>query len=254
MNPTYIDPSRAGMLRFHSWIRENASLQPSELLIGEKILRLEMPLIDTDAEYIFRLTQEMGGLRPMEERIAKDDLFFVESIGLYVTKADVSEGTGTSAKATKGGGKYPLFAYPDSQFFVGKSGNDFEYQNLEAIYNGTMTVENGTTKLLPKDFLTINYRKVPENTLVPAANGLPYLNGFDIQNSMVSVPSNPTFLGSNQASISVRLPKQDGGYKGLDGRFKNDGTEATTRNILVLLLKGHIAVDLATKSNRYAKR
>ena len=163
MQPTIFSPDidRASYNRVRAVLKEE---NPGvDFIINQNTLRIEQPLVTGRNSYKFDLYENSGSDRPLEEKLNRNDVFFMTHLALCLTKQD-------ETTTPKQYGNYPLFTHPDPNYFIGANGATTpEWQSLLPIFSGgKLTLKTSPVERL-KDFLTLHLMYVPERGYLIAA-------------------------------------------------------------------------------------
>jgi len=238
----YITPSkqRGNYSRFRDLLLRESG---DEFIINEKTLRLEAPLTANRSNYKLELFENRGSDRPLEEKLNRNDLFFLTHIAMGVAKQDVSNGNYAN---------YPIYFHGDQNVFIGNDGggdsDSLEWFCVEALYNSRLTISTSPVDRL-KDFLTVNLRYVPENiangTSKTAGQFGPTMEGRGFYEL------NPNILIDGFDTNAVEVTMGTGSYKNIAGGINASNVAVDTSNVLVVLLHGFVALNGARKVGQY---
>ena len=217
-----------------------------DIIVHEKLLRLEQALVIGRNQYTFDLFQNNGADRPGEIKLNRNDLFLAAGMALCLTKQVSSSDTTT-------GNNY-LHTHPDPQFFVGTPGAGAEeHACLETIYNGTTTFRTSPVERL-REFHNQMFRYVPERGIMKQAapqikdEKSMYGPGNEQKGFYQLVP-NIVIDGLENNYVDVNLAKGD--IAVIDGSVNAAGAAATTRNVLVVLISGFVIVNGAQRGLKW---
>lgn len=238
------DEQRAVFARLGDWFPANLQAQASNFIITEASLRVEQLLVNNQNTYNFDLYQGTSNTdRPLEIKLNRNDLFFATHIAIGITKYDPS-------KSPVWYGNYPLWTYPESNYFVGTgSSAAIEYQALETVYEGNLTFQTGNVVRFGP-VATSNFKYVPEgryllgvasstNTTAQDPQYGPAKEGRGFQR----VTPNLVIDGQQTNIFSLQLGAGD--TTNIAGATNAGGTAVNTRNVLVLQVYGFRAVNAA---------
>lgn len=233
---------------------ESTGMDPSKFTVQDADLRLEhllSPLRDT---YTFNLYDVENAGRPLEQKLNRNDMFFVRAAAVCITKQNTETGPEQYAN-------FPLFTYPDPNFFNGDdSTNPIEATALETVYQGTFSFLTKPVERI-QSFLTHNFRYVPERfytesqstyatTGRPTNPVWPQYGPDDGRRGYYGFEPMPALYGSMQNQVQLVLGA--GNRAVIDGAVDSAGDAANTRNVLVILLKGFKVLNGAELQNRWA--
>lgn len=218
------------------------ALKGGDFLVQRSQLRMETPLINNKPNYRFELFPTTVNARVSEKRLNRNDLFCITSIALGITKWDATADTY---------GNWPLYFYPDGNFFLGVASSVRESDCLNAVYNAVMSLKSGSTERIPP-FLTADMRYSPERgfTYGVAASHILYNDHAQLP----KVPWQDTeplviLSGQDDNVMSLDLPKSD--LSVLQGGVNQSGSAVATRNVAVLLLDGFVIAEGAQVATRF---
>lgn len=215
----------------------------TDFIINPKTLRLENLLAAGRNQYKFDLYKNPGSDRPLEEKLNRNDMFFLTHLALGIVKQDA---TVTPAKYAN----YPVFYSPDPNYFVGAVAGEFENESLECIYNGSLTMN---TKPVERQtaFLTNHFRIVPERGYTKFAapqtrDEWPQLTFAD-----ALVKLEPLIIIDGKEDNSVGLELGAGNTNVIAGGVTAAGAALNTRNVVVVFMHGYLVVNAAQAGNRW---
>jgi hypothetical protein len=241
-----LDQERAAFNRIKELMQqENPGV---EFIINQKTLRLENELTPAKSSYVFDMYETRGADRPGEEKLNRNHLFFLTHAAVCLTKQDKT----TSPRRF---GNYPLFTNPDPNFFVGDdSTNMLEYQALETIFGGKLTVKTSPVVRL-EDFLNTNFRYVPErNYTVNSSGNDEYPQYGPTMEEKGFFRLTPQIIIDGQENNTVEVSLGEGDTALIAGGIDAAGDAVDTTNVLVVLLHGFIVVNGAQKVGRWTAR
>ena len=238
----YFTPStqRANYSRFRDLLLRESG---DEFIINEKTLRLESALSANRSNYNLDLFENRGSDRPLEEKLNRNDLFFLTHIAMGIAKQDTTAGHYAN---------YPIYYHGDQNVFVGNDGggdpDSLEWFCVEALFNSKMTIKTSPVERL-KDFLTLNFRYVPENvansTSKTAGQFGPTMEGRGFY------AVNPNIIIDGYDNNTIELTLGTGGYTKIAGGINASNVAVDTSNVLVFLLHGFVAINGARKVGQY---
>ena len=242
MNNVYFtpNPQRAAYSRFRDLlVRETGE----EFIINEQTLRLEKALSPTRSSYTFDLFENRGSDRPLEQKLNRNDLFFLTHIALGVVKQNTTDGHYAN---------HPIYFHPDQNIFIGNDGagdpDSLEAYSLEAVYNSTVNIKTSPVERL-KDFLSLNFRYVPEQVANGTAKTPGQFGPTMEQRGFYSL--NPNIIIDGYDNNTVELQLGTGGYKTIAGGINASNVAVDTTNVVVFLLHGFVAINAARKIGQY---
>lgn len=238
------DEQRAVYARLQNWFPENNLGPANQFIITESNLRVEKVLASNQNQYQFDLYEGSSGTdRPLEIKLNRNDLYFATHIALGIAKYDPS-------KTPVWYGNFPIFTYPDSNYFVGTgSSAAIEYQALETIYQGSLSFITGnvnrfgplmtdTLKVTPNRPYELGVASSSATTAVfPEYGPTPAARGFH--------RLTPNLVIDGQQTNIFSLTLGAGDYTNIAGATNAAGSAVNTRNVLVLQLHGFRAVNAA---------
>jgi len=235
-------PERAKYNRVRQWLERATQMSGENFVISRSDLRLEAVLDPNKDTYEFEALQNPGADRPLEKKLNRNDMFFVSDLALCITMQD------TSASPAKYG-NFPLFTYPDPDFFDGVASSQSEWECLETIYNGTLTFATSVLTRIP-GFSTHNFRYVPETQYASGVDHPQYGPG-DPQRGYYSIEPMLVLDGLETNKFTLKLGA--GNRSIIDGSVDSAGASVNTRNVVVLLAKGFVVSEGAKKAAQYVK-
>lgn len=235
---------RAAYSRVREFLRMNAGTD--DFIINPNTLVLEEELKAGKSTYRFDLYQQSGADRKLAKKLNRNDVFFVTGIGLCIRKQDAV--TGIYAN-------YPLFTYPDSNYFVGDNAgaNLKEYLALECMYNGLLTLKTSPVDRV-SDVPTHNFRYVPERGYLIAAGNqvndeFPQYGPDDRGRGLFSIHPNVILDGQENNEIILELGSGD--TANIAGGIDGSNNPVDTTNVAVVLLQGFLIDNAAQKAGRW---
>lgn len=238
------DEQRAVYGRLQNWFPANGLGQADDFIITESNLRVEQLLANNQNQYQFDLYEGSGSTdRPLEIKLNRNDLYFATHVALGIAKYDPS-------KTPIWYGNYPIFTYPDSNYFVGTGASAaIEYQALETIYQGELIFSTGnvnrfgplmtdTLKYTPNRPYELGVASSSATTAVfPEYGPTAAARGFH--------RLTPNLVIDGQQTNKFTLTLGTGDYTNIAGATNAAGSAVNTRNVLVLQLHGFRAVNAA---------
>lgn len=215
-----------------------------DFIINDATLRVEQALSASKNKYSFDLYENPGSDRALERKLNRNDLFVVTDIALLLTKYNPTSGDYAN---------YPLFTFPDPNYFAGLSGGVNEFDSLFPLYNGEITITTKPVERL-EGFLTSNLLYIPQVQTVLTAgsqlnDGLHEFGGDSEKRGFY--PLQPNIILDGQENNSVELTLGTGQTTLIAGGFDNSGNAVATRNAVVIMLQGFEVKNGAQKVNRW---
>lgn len=224
MDANFSLTQRKMLERHRAWAKSKGI--PAEK-IRPQILKLYAKLTTTSDQLVFNTQYDQPSVLPVENRLKRDSIMFVNLLGVSLHKVPVFAGTKYPQNS-------PLISYPDKNIFADAAaapGVVAEHQCLEAVYNGLLTFKTNTTVRL-EDYPTNVFRIVPQTQ--NAATSHPS-SGMDL------VDINTSFFMFGNTDNKFVLNIGAGDRNGITGG-------AESENYVCLLLAGFEVVE-AGKSN-----
>ena len=130
----------------------------SNPIITQTALRMHANLSANATQVNFNIKKGTDTDDPGERRLAQDNIFFLTHIGLAIQKYWVS------GASLIDGGNYPLYTYPDPNYFTGAAaGNEAsEADALNTVFDGMLTFNSAGVDRL-KEILTSYFKYVPDS-------------------------------------------------------------------------------------------
>lgn len=243
---------RERFMRVKRWLNEkspglNFIIQPFSSFI-------EVELEAQKESYKFDFYQSnIGALRPTEIRVNRNDLFFINRIGLMIYKQDVI------TDPSNPNYNYPIFTYPDPSYFTGNDGANLEeWQALLNVYDGQIDINTDPVKRI-ENLSTKNFYQVPRDQQVldpSAAAPAPGLNNvslpaWDDEQGMLDLGYSFIIDGSENNNAVLTLGQ--GNRSQIAGLVDSANAPVNTRNVLRLVLDGFKVNNAATKVNRWTE-
>lgn len=242
MSNVYFTPSpqRAAYSRFRDLLTRETG---EEFIINEKTLRLEAPLSATRSSYNLDLFENRGSDRQLEEKLNRNDLFFLTHIAMGVAQQDTTAGHYAN---------FPVYFHGDQNVFVGNDGggdpDSLESYCVESLYNSKVNIKTSPVERL-KDFLTYNFRYVPEQVANTTAKTTGQFGPTMEQRGFY--PLNPNIIIDGYDNNTIELQLGTGGYTNIAGGINASNVAVDTSNVLVFLLHGFVAINAARKIGQY---
>jgi len=222
-------------------------MDPNKFTIQEADLRLEAELSASKDAYQFNLYETAGAQRPQELRLNRNDMFFVRGMAVCLTKQDKTAGNY---------GNYPLFTYPDTNFFPGDNGTDLpEHAALELVYSGvTSFLTDPVTRI--QNYMNFNFRYVPRRVYElptgednPNNPNYPQYGPYDEYRGFFMFSYMPAIYGNMNNRLSLEIGTGDKTL--IAGGIDADGEPVDTSNVLCVLLKGYKVLNGAEAAGQW---
>lgn len=214
------------------------STAPKGSIIEPSMLRVEQKLQNSRSMYQFDILQgNSGSTTSTEIKLDKNDVFFCWGVGVFLAAFE----TAKRSKAV-------LNTFPNPVIFGAAPGSGTpQVEDLEAIYNGSLTVKLGTTQFISA-LPTRNFRYVPETqqnthiSVAPGANLIQFNQNkpFDGQYEIERL----RFSGLDQIDIRVELNPYT------SGSFNFEAATAGFENHMVFVAQGFLIKGLAQSVSR----
>lgn len=244
--------ARGNFGRVRNWLKDRA---PGVKFIIQPFMSfIEVELDAAKESYIFDFYQSnIGALRPTEIRVNRNDLFFINKIGLQIYKQDALTDPANPNY------NYPIFTYPDPTYFDGDDGvNVPEWQALLNVYDGQIDINTDPVKRI-ENLSTKYFLEVPPNQQVldpNAAAPAPGLNNESFpawNNDSGLLDLGYSFIIDGSENNNARLTLGEGNRSQIAGLVDSAAASVNTRNVLRLVLKGYKVNNAATKVNRWTE-
>jgi hypothetical protein len=242
MNNVYFTPDtqRANYSRFRDLLIREAG---EEFIINPQTLRLEAALSATRSNYSLDLFENRGSDRPLEQKLNRNDLFFLTHIAMGVAQANPTAGHYAN---------FPVYHHGDQNVFIGNDsgGNpqSLEAYCLETLWNSKLTIKTSPVERL-KDFLTNNFRYVPENVANTTSKTTGQYGPTMEQRGFYAVQPNIIIDGYDNNTLELDLGA--GALTNIAGGINASNVAVNTRNVLVFFLHGFVAINGARKVGQY---
>lgn len=246
LNISVPDKQRGRYLRVSDKMAQLArGLGGEDFIIDEHTLRLEVVPVATKDRYTVDFYSNPNQDRNLEIKLNRNDLFFASSMCLAITKEDTAAGNYA---------QYPLYTFPDPNFFSGVSGGVNEWDCLEAIYNGKLSFKTDPVDRLTS-FATHHFRYVPERATLQSAfvgltSDLPPMYGPDDQGRGY-YNFEPMLVFDGDHNNSAELVIGENTRTVIAGGVNGAGEAVDTSNVIVILLKGWRVKNGAQKGFRF---
>jgi len=226
MSPQLItsSPNRALAARIREKVGAGYIIQPNTI-------KVNLPVVPTNNQYLFDLYKVSGSDHPLDNKLDRNDAFFITHMALHIFKQDES----TTPKQYANG---QAFTYPDPNFFVGVLSSWNEWKSLQTVYNGLLTLSTQNAERI-KDFPTENFLFVPNrpyllNSTDP--DNLPEYGPTLEERGFFELPE--MLILNGQDNNDVKLTLGPGNTAIIDGSVNAAGTAVNTRNVVALKLQG----------------
>lgn len=212
----------------------------TNFIINQSSLLIEKVLVDNQSNYEFDLYENKTSDRNLEVKLNRNDLFFATHIGLSIRQQDAVAGNYAN---------YPLFTYPDQQVFLGVPASGLaEYQCLEALYAGLITIVTSPVKRL-ENFPTFHLRYVPEQQEDTTNN---FVAGYGATNERRGLfPLSPMIILDGYENNTVELEVGEGDLATLAGGIDAMAGSLDTSNIAVIIIHGFKVLNGSQKVGRW---
>jgi hypothetical protein len=196
-------------------------------IIGESYLQMEQVLINGNTTIEFDPAKNVNTDRRTESKLDRNDVFVATHMGLFLA-ANSLDATGK----TKG---VPVFqTYPNVQHFPAVVGPPaFEPANLEAIYNGKLTVKINNKEESPL-IDARRFRYVPQTQQSSATN----FSMFKLDMALVALTPTINLFGNKENKITLLLPSAT----------NIAAQAANTENLVILFTKGFVVKGASLKN------
>lgn len=239
------DPNRAFFDRVTNSIAKSFGITPEQAK-NDYVLSPQTVLIGTQLSpgqttYQFNPRNNVGTSYPTDNRLDQNDYFAVQALGFKWGRATWNGTTGQLSQF----GNYPKFSYPDPNYFNGNpaSGLD-EWQCLQAILNGKISLLVGSQQVIPQDSVQkLAYN--PWATYSSSPLALPQYNGAadPASRGLFNLPMNFILDMNEDNNINLVLAN-DADTAVIDGSVTSAGAATTHRNILWLEMEGIVVKNM----------
>lgn len=237
------DVKRAEYNRFKAFLSQMAP--STEFIITPALLRLEQVLVATRSKYTFNFYENQGADRTLERKLNRNDLFMITDIALGIVKQDAVAGDYAN---------FPVFTFPDGNYFSGAAGGVLEVDALHTIYNGRL---NFLTKPVQRieNLLTYQLKFVPDSqTLLQAGTQLadeyPQFGPTEAERGFLKVQPNLILSGQENHQVELELGTGQATY--IAGGIDDSGQAIDTSNVVVFFALGFEAKNAATAASRWS--
>lgn len=221
----------------------------SNFVINAKALRLEAALDPNKSSYTLDMAENVGADRPLEIKLNRNDAFFITHSALGIVRQN-------EVASPKQYGNFPLFTYPDPNYFNGDDTvNLLEYQALECLFNGKVTLNTSPTDRLV-DFATNQYKYIPERGYMEAGvlntnEEIPQYGPSLGERGFFKHVPNIIFDGQDNNRVKIDLGAGDKAM--IDGHVDSANAAVDTRNVLVFMLFGFVVINGAKSAKMWAE-
>jgi len=214
--------------------RRDYVISPQTVVVGT-------PLTPGQSTYQLNPRNNVGAGYPTDNRLDQNDYFAIQSIGIKLGRATYNATTGQLSQF----GNYPKLSYPDPNYFNGNPATGLdEWQCLQALVNGKISVLVGSQQIIPQDSMQkLFYNPWATYTSSPVA--LPQYNGSADPGArgLYNLPMN-FILDLNQDNNFNIVLANDADTTVIDGSVTSAGAATTHRNIMWLELEGIVVKNM----------
>lgn len=213
---------------------------PAGLFAQSSYLRIDQPLVNAQGEYLLDPMELNTPRKTYEKRLNRNDLFFVIalSLGIYYEPT------------ARPGAGFVVTSIQDLKARLAAYGSNLEEkitQDLNAIYNGSIRLQTGTTQTFdgfPTHLLNVSHQ-VDTETL-----------DYDPSKSMYFLPENIALAGTKDQKFTLKFDSYSGAVYNPPATtspdFTPDGVLGVSLFMQGFLVKnGAIYVDINGKENPY---
>ncbi len=233
------DSNRAFYQRVVEAISKAFSISPDQAtrdyVISPQTVLIGVPLKPNQSTYQLNPRNNVGTGYPTDNRLDQNDYFAIQSIGIKLGRATYDSGTGQLSQF----GNYPKLSFPDPNYFNGNPGSGLdEWQCLQALVNGKISLLVGSQQIIPQDSLQkLFYNPWATYTSSPVA--LPQYNGGSdpATRGLYNLPMNFILDLNQDNNINIVLAN-DADMAVIDGSVTSAGAASTYRNMMWLELEG----------------
>jgi len=168
-----------------------ATYQPFGISPAPHFLRIEQVLTNDKSRYTFNFKQDNSDSRT-ESKLDKNDKFCVTGLALLLLRENTNQVGGQA-----------LQSFPNAQVFVAVA-NEFVPADLEAIYNGFLSLKTGSQINIDK-LPALGFRKVPRTQAQALAGGFVY-NEFNLDDVLYVGAEDITLDGGKTQTFEFELP------------------------------------------------
>jgi hypothetical protein len=231
----YLNPNRAKIERVREWVADN--LKQMKAAVTTQTLIFSAIVTKNQSHVEFFLTGD-NKFRDGENRLDKNDLFFINDMALMVSK----EGKGQE-------GNRLLLSYPDPHIFDDEDSTKAhieEWRALMTAYNGYLSLEDNVGKMFTR-FPTSEFLHIPQLQYTPETTTTKAILP-SLEKDKYFVPFEPNIILSGQSSSKFILNLGQG------DRELIGGTDSSMENVLHIVCKGTLVPELATTYTSWAKK
>jgi len=232
------------MRSVHSRMLEALNIDKGQFIISERTLRAEQVLAANKNTYNFDLKENKSSDRPLERKLNQNDGFVISHLGLAIYKET------TSGSPTQ---YFPLFTYPDPNYFLGVLGGINESDSAETLYLGDLSLKSNNTEII-QQFNTMHLRYVPERGYIVAA-GAQTRDEFPQYGPSIEArgfyPYSVNAILNGQDNNTLSLSVGAGNTTVIGGGVNAAGGAVTTRNVAALLVHGFEIAEAAQSGLRW---
>lgn len=240
------DPTRAFFERVVNTIAKSFGISPEQFkndyVISPQTVLMGVALAPGQSTYVLNPRNNVGTSYPTDNRLDQNDYFAVQALGLKFGRATYSSSTGQLSQF----GNYPKLSYPDPNYFNGNpaSGLD-EWQCLQAIINGKLSLLVGSQQVIPQDIVQKMVYN-PTATYSSSPQALPRYNGDadPASRGLYNLPMNFVLDMNQDNNIYITLAN-DADTAVIDGSVNSSGAATAYRNMLWLEMEGIVVKNLA---------
>ena len=231
--------------RVEAWLKSN--MKDVGYIVQPFTSFIENELDAAKESYKFDFYQgNTVNLRPSEIRLNRNDLFFINKIGLQIYKQDVT--------ASLDNYNYPLYTYPDPNVFNGNDTvNLLEWQALLNIWRGKLDLSTKPVQRIEDLSCQYFYAKPESNVLEAAFVGVSNPTLPEWNNDMGMLDLGYSFIIDGSEDNNATLTLGTGDRTQIAGLVDAANAAVTTRNIVRLVLKGFKVNNGALKVGRWEK-
>ncbi len=199
-----------------SQVLANKGINTDNAIVSEGYIRIERRLENGRNKISFSIVRDANSDTPTERKIDRNDKFLVTEMGIFLMHRSESKR-----------GIEVLQTYPNTKVFVAKDGGDTIANDLEAIYNGNISVKVGQTKFIEGMDL-LRFRNVPQ-TQQNATNANSQSTG---KQGFFETTPQILFDGNQKHEIDIELP--------IDSTVTIASDVADHNNYIVLFCRGFL--------------
>lgn len=233
------DPNRAFFDRVVNSVAKAFMITPEQAtrdyVISPQTVVVGTPLSPNQSTYQLNPRNNVGAGYPTDNRLDQNDYFAIQSIGIKLGRATYNASTGQLSQF----GNYPKLSYPDPNYFNGNPATGLdEWQCLQALVNGKISLLVGSQQIIPQDSLQKLFYN-PWATYSSSPVALPQYNGSadPASRGLYNLPMNFILDLNQDNNINIVL-SPDADTAVIDGSVTSAGAATTHRNMLWLELEG----------------